>query len=92
MNKERMLQLADYIENLPSNKFDMNYWISYKTKNELGAWVLFKGRYELDETFMDPLDCGTACCIAGWATAIESNFEPIAIVEHDTSIEDRAKN
>ena len=34
MNKERMLQLADYIENLPSNKFDMNYWISYKTKNE----------------------------------------------------------
>ena len=41
MNKERMLQLADYIENLPTNKFDMTHWLNHKSKNELGYWLIY---------------------------------------------------
>lgn len=94
MNKERMLQLADYIENLPTNKFDMTHWLNYKSKNELGHWVIDRSIFEnqTDEFLMEPLDCGTVCCIAGWATAIESNFEPIAIVQYNITIEQRAKD
>jgi len=97
MNKERMLQLADYIEKLPEHKFEMQYWISQKVKKEnyLGEeyWKLDYAptlNTDLSQSFLEPLDCGTACCIAGWATAIESNFKPIAIIQDGKSIEERA--
>ena len=92
-----MLQLAAYIENLPEHKFEMQYWISQKVKKEnyLGEeyWKLDYAPTllsDLTEGLLEPLDCGTACCIAGWATSIESNFKPIAIVQDGKSIEDRA--
>ena len=80
MNKERMLQLADYIEKLPEHKFEMQYWISQKVKKEnyLGEeyWKTDYAPLGDSKTLVEPLDCGTACCIAGWATAIENNFKP----------------
>jgi hypothetical protein len=97
MNKERMLQLADYIEKLPEHKFEMQYWISQKVKKEnyLGEeyWKIDYAPTlytDLSKSFLEPLDCGTACCIAGWAAAIESNFKPIAIIQDGKSIEERA--
>ena len=97
MNKERMLQLADFIEKLPEHKFEMQYWISQKVKKEnyLGEeyWKLDYAptlNTDLSQSLLEPLDCGTACCIAGWATAIESNFKPIAIIQDGKSIEERA--
>jgi hypothetical protein len=95
MNKERMLQLADYIEKLPEHKFEMQYWISQKVKKEnyLGEeyWKTDYAPLGDSKTLVEPLDCGTACCIAGWATAIENNFKPIAIMQDDKSIETRGK-
>ena len=97
MNKERMLQLADYIEKLPEHKFEMQYWISQKVKKEnVYGEEYWKLDYaptmnsDLSQGLLEPLDCGTACCIAGWATAIESNFKPIAIIQDGKSIEERA--
>ena len=97
MNKERMLQLADYIENLPEHKFEMQYWISQKVQKEnyIGEeyWKLDYAptlHSDLTQILLEPLDCGTACCIAGWAAAIENNFKPIAIIQDGKSIEERA--
>ena len=93
-----MLQLADFIEKLPEHKFEMQYWISQKVKKEnyLGEeyWKIdyaptIGNRFVKD--LLEPLDCGTACCIAGWATAIENNFKPIAIMQDEKSIETRGK-
>jgi len=98
MNKERMLQLADYIENLPEHKFEMQYWISQKILKETSYgedyWKIDYAptmNSDLTKGLLEPLDCGTACCIAGWATAIESNFKPIAIIQDGKTIDDRAK-
>jgi len=98
MNKERMLKLADYIESLPEHKFEMKYWLS--TKIEQGMWngKPYWSTYshpiihnsEQNTKTMEPLDCGTACCIAGWATAMKDNFKPIALIQDGKSIEDRA--
>ena len=98
MNKERMLQLADYIEKLPEHKFEMQYWISQKVQKENvygeDYWKIdYAPRMDsnsLSEKLLEPLDCGTACCIAGWATAIQNNFKPIAIMQNGQSIENRA--
>ena len=96
MNKERMLQLADYIEKLPEHKFEMQYWISQKVQKEnVYGEDYWKINYapRMDsvsgDKLLEPLDCGTACCIAGWATAIENNFKPIAIMQNGQSIENR---
>jgi hypothetical protein len=98
MNKERMLQLADYIEKLPEHKFEMQYWISQKVQKENSYgedyWKIdYAPRMDSvsGDKLLEPLDCGTACCIAGWATAIESNFKPIAIIQDGKTIEDRAR-
>jgi hypothetical protein len=96
MNKERMLQLADYIENLPEHKFEMQYWISNKieqgTFNNKPYWSIesYPLWHSNPETLVEPLNCGTACCIAGWAAAIENNFKPISLLQDGKSIEDRA--
>jgi hypothetical protein len=95
MNKERMLQLADYIEKLPEHKFEMQYWISQKVKKEnyIGDeyWKMDYAPTISSEELLEPLDCGTACCIAGWATSIENNFKPIAIMQDGKSIETRGR-
>ena len=90
-----MLQLADYIENLPEHKFEMQYWLSQKVKKEnyLGEeyWKTDYAPLGSSKSLIEPLDCGTACCIAGWATAIENNFKPIAIIQDDKTIETRGR-
>lgn len=67
MNKERMLLLADVIGSLSPEKFNMENWIT--DKSDETAYT--------DKENIDPLDCNTVCCIAGWAVAIKNNFEVI---------------
>ena len=90
-----MLQLADYIEDLPEHKFEMQYWISQKVKKEYSNgeeyWKTDYAPVFNVDIFLEPLDCGTACCIAGWATAIENNFKPIAMMQDGKTIEDRGR-
>lgn len=78
MNKrqrERLLKLADFLETLPEKNFDMAYFDPY---------LLVKGRVIL-RTWLeeDPLgtpseeiECGTACCVVGWASIVHKNTWP----------------
>lgn len=53
-------RVANRIENDPA-LYDQEQWIS--TDDGMGRYGLITGDLEL----ADPFDCGTACCIAGWA-------------------------
>ena len=81
MNKERMLALADLIENLPKKKFHMNYWSALRY-----LAIDYKGDKYLSDNIqsnenLNPNECGTVCCIAGWATAMKTDFKPLEIPE-----------
>ena len=92
MNKERILRLAEYIGKLPDHKFEMSHWLAVKDQNNLGWFVdEVPTPWSKEFTEYNPLDCGTVCCIAGWATAMENDFKPIAITMNGFSIKDRAQ-
>lgn len=61
MNKERMLYLADVIEQprLTPPEF-------FGTMFNMSNWTSGSGLMELAKT----QECGTACCIAGWACLV----------------------
>lgn len=56
MNKERMLQLADFIETVPEESFNMDCFFSGGSVRDLPP---LPGQM--------PHDCGTAACVAGYA-------------------------
>lgn len=78
MNVEKMLQLADLLENLPSKEmFNMESWFCSFRYDEDG---------ELDYDHLDPEnvpiidpkfinDCNTAGCIAGWAMIMDDHIK-----------------
>lgn len=66
MNKENMLKLADFIEKLPSKRFDMGDWI--RVGNDAVHSVP-------EEIVMDPFSCDTKACVAGWAVLALGNDE-----------------
>lgn len=91
-----MLQLADFIETLPDHKFDMSYWISEKEQNNYSdEWIVrFYPRIwepDTDQVIFEPFDCGTACCIAGWAAMMKNDFKPMPFFVDDETIESRAR-
>lgn len=60
MFAERLCVLADTIERLPAERFDMTTFIRHRDHED------FLLAIELET------DCGTAGCIAGWACAVYS--------------------
>lgn len=60
MNKQKLLELADFIEYAPPEKFYMADWMVRNYK---------RGPVCLTEVLED--SCGTACCIGGWAALRE---------------------
>lgn len=72
MNKERLLKLADYLETVPPEKFDMGTWI---TGEEIPG--------KSDEGNL--LECGSAGCALGWATMVPE-FREAGLFFHRTSI------
>lgn len=94
-----MLQLADFIETLPDHKFDMNYWVGQKERaGEDKEWITthYPTTYsassinEESQTKYEPFDCGTACCIAGWAAMIQNDLKPMPYFIDNKTIENRA--
>lgn len=63
MNIPLLLQIADRISKHPE-KFRMESWVS---DNGMGT-----------DHGIDIAECGTACCIAGWACALSGNAELLA--------------
>jgi len=67
MNETKMLELADFMEKLESDRFNMGYWISYIDYDENNVPL-----YQMNEV-LDIDDCNTAGCIAGWAIAFQNS-------------------
>ena len=67
MNDTKMLELANFMENLESDRFHMAHWISYIDYDENNVPL-----YEMNST-LDINDCNTAGCIAGWVLALQNN-------------------
>ena len=69
MNKERMLLLADLLEELPEHKFSIEYWasewddVAQEHVNQDDGYVYLSG-----------YDCTTAGCVAGWAVAMKNDM------------------
>lgn len=55
----RLLKLADFLEKLPSEKFDISNWASNE-KFEADSWIA-PNMSALEK------DCGTVACALGWA-------------------------
>lgn len=58
MHKQRMFRLANFIEKLPEEKFNMGGWV-YTEYPPTNGVMCNEDALTL---------CGTTCCIAGWAT------------------------
>lgn len=85
MNKERMLMLADLLEEIKEHQFNIEYWVSdYDPES---------GEYVVDDSASDIVDysvykCESAACIAGWAVALKNDMK---VSEQDvTEIEEKA--
>ena len=64
MNKERMMMLADLLDSLPEEKFDLTYWINDREQEEETP----------DYVDLSVYDCNTTACIAGWAVALKNDL------------------
>ena len=62
-----MLKLADLLEILPSERFNMDYWFSYVSETSLGDPV-YESSYSIALN-----ECGTAGCVAGWTMALAND-------------------
>lgn len=58
MNKERLIKIAEFLENLPEHKFDFSAYVILGSKQPLEALC------SLEE------HCGTTACAIGWLPAI----------------------
>ena len=88
MNVERILKLADFLDTLPEQKFEMSSWncIKYEDAyitngNEVVSnWVIDDEKINLP--FVDIDNCGTACCIAGWTLAMKNDFKSYNVIDN----------
>lgn len=62
-----MLKLADLLEILPSERFNMDYWFSYVSEDDFGK-PAYESSYNVALN-----DCGTAGCVAGWTMALAND-------------------
>lgn len=65
MYPDRMIELAQFLDDLEPRKFNMVYWYSYDN----GGWYS-----EIPTQLIDGNECGTAACIAGWAVLFSNNM------------------
>jgi hypothetical protein len=74
MNKERMLLLADLLETITPEKFNIENWtldIHHDLYGDSGA--TYSNQYH--HASLSAYDCGTAGCIAGWAVAMKNDLD-----------------
>lgn len=67
MRKDRVISLAQFLESLDDNKFDMNNFYAYLDRSEMPQ--------NLNESeFLESAnECGTTACIAGWGVYMMHN-------------------
>ena len=82
MNKEKMLQLADFLYNLDESRFNMGYW--YGQYDDDGDNLCQANSIDLD-------NCNTVACIAGWAVALETNGEYVMQDYFDGKLAEKAQ-
>ena len=66
MNHTKMLELANFMENLEAERFNMGYWVSYFDYDQDDEQIVYE-----ENEYLDINDCNTAGCIAGWTVALE---------------------
>lgn len=90
MNKERLFELAEVIENAPPDQFHMGSWFGHLSIDEDTAESYWNssckvrgnlGGSFLNGPYLKELTCGTTACIAGWAYALKHNFDPSTYTE-----------
>ena len=91
-----MLKLADLLEILPSERFNMDYWFSYVSEDDFGK-PTYESSYNVALN-----NCGTAGCVAGWTMALANDgvydFEAVREVQdgmnwlYFSDMEDMAAN
>lgn len=79
MNKrqrERLLKLADFLEVLPEKNFDMGHFQPYiDTIMDEMSLRHFNPEKPLGSP-AEEIACGTACCVAGWASIVHQGTWP----------------
>lgn len=77
--RRRRLELADVIEQLEPQQFDMLYWARTldpeRPNVALRAAQHIGGVLDFLESVPDDDDCGTACCAAGWFVQLYPELE-----------------
>ena len=74
MNKENMLELAELLESIQDEQFNMNHWLldNRPLDNPLKEF--------------DPYSCNTVGCIAGWAALLENDLKLTNLHKSDVSV------
>ena len=68
MNKHRMLELADFLENIEPHRFNISRWAANISKNP------YREKFDYEQSSIIDINvCNTAGCIAGWAVAYYNN-------------------
>lgn len=66
MNTERMMMLADLLDSLPEEKFNIAYWVSHVDSSDMNE--------PEDYVDLSVYNCNSAACIAGWAVALKNDL------------------
>ena len=80
MNKQRMLMLADVLDNVKPQQFNMTDWLSdfnnddYWDEEDLHASCDGAAWSTRNDMVMNGYDCNAAACIAGWAVVLKNDF------------------
>ena len=82
MNKQRMIMLADLLDNVKPMQFNMTDWFSvwtgnfddYKDDEDLYSEADGDAWAPQNVMVMNGYDCQAAACIAGWAVVLKNDF------------------
>lgn len=76
MNKQRMLLLADLLDSIKPEKFNLTYWASNVKHDPIDdhySYFCQDGEY----VDLSVYNCNTAGCVAGWAVALKNDLNVV---------------
>jgi len=79
-----MHELADFLDKLPEENFRMSIYIAARFRDQIVKVLAWADAQSLTgrATVQEQVDCGTACCVAGWSTMLtEGPFTPPLTVD-----------
>lgn len=89
MNKERMILLADLLDSISPENFNLAYWASYYSPGEEEEFR--HSCQDGDYVELSAYKCNTAGCVAGWAVALKNDLS-IDKTVCITEIEEQARD